>query len=318
MRTFRINKGGIIYFENTVDSNVYVIRKGKVEIIRRSTFFLVDNNLKNRKILKAGDVFGFEEVFFNLTRGERAVALETTELIVFPISDFSNFLKENINIGEKMINSLAGKIRKLNNKIKEISNKNECNIEQGDIKDIYIYFLKQGDYKIAQQILERMIIKEINVEFAMKETDRISVLQNLGISLDKIDKIVFKYADGDNDELNILLAILEGMKNKVIAEELHEKILFELIKIKKKLGINEEYLTKLTEFLEEFPYSDYIKEIMFNLIEEYDRIKKFPEALNIANKLTDEKLTDIEIEKTKKIIEKLKGDIPKEGGENAG
>ncbi|BDU49840.1 cyclic nucleotide-binding domain-containing protein [Haliovirga abyssi] len=316
MRTFRINKGGIIYFENTVDNNVYVIRKGKVEIIRTNTLFLVDNNLKNRKRLKEGDVFGFEEVFFNLTRGERAIALENTELIVFPITDFSAFMEKNITIGEKMINSLAGKIRKLNNKIKEISNRTECIMEHGKIKDIYIYFLKQGEYKKAQQILERMIVKESDVEFAIKEKDRISILQSLGISVEKIDAIVSKYKD--NEELNILLAILEGMKIKVVAEELHEKIFFEMIKIKKKIGKDDEYLNRLKEFLEEFPYSDYIKDVMFDLIEEYDKRKRFPEALSIANKLTDEELTNEEIEKTKKNIEKLKHDIPKEGEENVG
>lgn len=164
-------KGNIIYFENKIDNRIYVIRSGKVELKREWGCFLVDNALRETMILREGDVFGFEELFQKIPRDHRATAIEDVELLYFDFEEFSNVLKTNAKIGEKILNSLAGRIRGMNNCIMDmcILGNLPSSESSGSMIDIYQYFININDLKRALQVLERMKNDEKYKEFAEKE-----------------------------------------------------------------------------------------------------------------------------------------------------
>ncbi len=300
MKLIKVKKDGIIYFENVNDKYIYVIKSGKVILKKEKGMYLVGKFLKNFRELKAGDAFGFEEVLTDTKRGNRAVALEESEIIYFEKEEFSNVLKNNTKLGERILNSISNRIRNLNDKIKHISNENICE-DSKKIKDIYLYFLKNGDFQKANKVLERMKLDKENLEFVERETKSTHIIKEGNITEQTIKKLKENYIKYDEE---ILESILIGLNKKIFKKKLQENIIYELIKLFKQKD-EKEYITKIEKSLNEFVESDYGKKLRYELISYYEKENQLPKALKIANDLLDQKLEEKEIEEARKRIAEL-------------
>lgn len=309
MKVIQVAKDAIIYFEEKSDNRIYVIRRGKVELRKNEGFFFEKNILKKNIVLAEGAVFGYEEIFMNNKRLNRAVALEECELLYFEQGEFEKVIRENIKIGEKILNSLSKRIRSINDKIKSISMVENFEIEtkmpfsdEENIKEIYYYFMKNSEYEKAIDVLERLRKTEKYNKYAEEEIEKIEYLQNSFISEEQIASVVSMYK---NDEPEILAFILEGMISKTNDNELQEKILYERVVNLKNEKYSDEFIKEADKFIEMYPKSKYNKEIMFIILEKYQKMELYPEALKYANVLTEIITETYEFEKLKKIIDEI-------------
>lgn len=310
MKLTKISKSGIIYFEDKPDNKVYVIKKGKVELRKKEGFYLVDDALKNTMLLRDGDVFGFEELSQkgNL-RDQRAVAIEDSEIMYFEYEEFAGVLKSNIAIGEKILNSLSKRVRMLNERIKGV-----CMIEKdetisessSDMTDIFYYFIRNSDFKKAMDVIGRMIEIEEYKEFAAREKKRLEYIQQPGITIGRIDDIVKLFKD---DEKEMLIYVLEGLKVRVEEQEILEKMIYERLRIIKQLKMENTYFDEAEEFVTSHIESIYAKPILFTLMNDYEEIGLYPQALNVVNILLGTGLEGSEISMVQSFVDKIQENI---------
>lgn len=100
-RTFK--KKDIIYREGDFGSYVYKIKKGKVKTYRINE----DGKELVHDLLKEGDFLGERAVIQDDTRTEFAEAMEETELILIPRSDFQELIFGNREVSAQFIKLLS-------------------------------------------------------------------------------------------------------------------------------------------------------------------------------------------------------------------
>ncbi|MGM0509298.1 MAG: Crp/Fnr family transcriptional regulator [Fusobacteriota bacterium] len=307
MNVYKVKKDGIIYFEKTKEETIYVIKKGKVRLEKLEGVYLVDNQFKKTKILCSGDAFGFEEVLIGEKRGNRAIAIEDTELIIFTEDEFSNILKGDIKLGKRILKSLTNEIKKLSIKIKDISKLNEKS-SKSNMKGIYLYFLKQGKFDQAKQVLNRMGNEKEYEEYTSNERHKIKKIDQIALTESKVKKIIVDYINYDKETLK---CILLGLKKNIFDKKIEELIEYNLLKLLKEED-REKYLNNAIKKISNFTETKYGKKILYDIIKYYEQEGKITQALNFANKLLDQKLEKSDFEKTKKIILDLSKKVKEE------
>ncbi|MEP5613596.1 MAG: response regulator [Cyclobacteriaceae bacterium] len=100
-RTFK--KKDVIYREGDFGSYVYKIKQGKVKTYRINE----DGKELVHDLLKAGDFLGERAVIQDDTRTEFAEAMEETELILIPRSDFQELIFGNREVSAQFIKLLS-------------------------------------------------------------------------------------------------------------------------------------------------------------------------------------------------------------------
>lgn len=310
MKLTKISKGGIIYFEDKPDNKVYVIRSGKIELRKKDGYYLIDDTLKNNMLLREGDVFGFEELCVKgILRDQRAVAMEDAEILFFEFEEFASVLKNSISIGEKILNSLSKRVRMLNERIKGV-----CMIEKdetisessSDMTDIFYYFVRTSEFKKAMDVLVRMLDVEDHKEFAAKEIKRLEFIQQPGITISRIDDIVRMFS---NDEREMLIYVLEGIRVRVEDPEILEKMTYERLRLIKQLNMENTYFDEAEEFVTTNIDSIYAKPVLFTLMNDYEEIGLYPQALNVVNILLNTGLEGSEISIVQSFVDKIQENI---------
>lgn len=284
-----MNKDAIIYFEDTIDSGIYVIKSGKVELKKEEGYFLDNGALKRTITLVEGDVFGFEENFLHIKRINRATAVEDCELLRFEQNEFEKVIKDNRKIGEKILSSLSGKIRSINEKIKTISfakNQNITGIESEDekIKEIYLHFFKNSDFVSAGNVLSRMELYTKYQEYAEIERKRLNFIENKAVNTESYNEFMEVF---EKSKPEVFAFVLEKVLNRVGNRDLREKLIFTLITALQECKQYEKLLREAEAFFEEFPKSKKTKKILFIMLEVYQKIEDFSQALKTAYKLAD-------------------------------
>lgn len=315
MKVSKIKSGNILYFEDTPAKSIYVIKSGKLYLRKaHDEYYFKNNELSSKIIMGPGDMFGFEEVFLGIKRIARAVAIDETELIIFDLSEFSDFLKKNVKIGKRVLTSLSHDIRETSNRIKKLSDENKSFSEtSGTLYDIYLYFIKENELHTARQILNRMKVIEAERKFAEAEMPRLEKF--LEFEIMEISPAAIKTAkDAYNGYPEILEYLLCGLKQSVMEDEVMEALLYEIIMLRKTANKLKRNHMELEEFVHNYPNSPHFKDMLFMLLEVYHVRKEFLKAYQISQSLSEEDLSDEEKDRFKEMVNFLRKVISKKGG----
>lgn len=107
------SKKQIIYQEGNCARNLYFIKKGKIKTYQSNDYgkqLVVDLHAEN-------DFLGYVPLIENTNYTETAEALEDTELILIPKSEFNEILKQHLEAMKLFINLLAKNVMKKNNQM---------------------------------------------------------------------------------------------------------------------------------------------------------------------------------------------------------
>ncbi|MEO1480579.1 MAG: cyclic nucleotide-binding domain-containing protein [Myxococcota bacterium] len=113
--TRRFPKGTVLFDENDLGSRMYVIRKGRVKIYRR-----VNNQEVVLAMLDAGDFFGEMALLENLPRSAAAQTTEDSELIEVDQQTFQEMIRNNAEIGIRVMRKLASRVRELDRRLQNL------------------------------------------------------------------------------------------------------------------------------------------------------------------------------------------------------
>ena len=117
MVTKRYRKHNLIFFEDDLGQNLFIIKLGRVKISR------IDEGGGEVifAILGEGEFFGELSIIDGLTRSATVTSLEEVELLVLRRGDFLDLLHHYPQISITLLRELASRIRKSDTQIKSLS-----------------------------------------------------------------------------------------------------------------------------------------------------------------------------------------------------
>jgi CRP-like cAMP-binding protein len=110
--------GKVIFEEDSVGKDVYIIESGKVEI----TKLINDRNVTIR-ILEKGDLFGENAMFVNIPRSVTAKAIGRTLLISMTMEELIYRMQNNLNFAIELIQSLVTRLHNTDSTLKILLSK---------------------------------------------------------------------------------------------------------------------------------------------------------------------------------------------------
>ena len=117
MVTKRYRKHNLIFFEDDLGQNLFIIKRGRVKISR------IDESGGEVifAILGEGEFFGELSIIDGQTRSATVTSLEDVELLVLRRGDFLDLLTQYPQISIALLRELASRIRKSDTQIKSLS-----------------------------------------------------------------------------------------------------------------------------------------------------------------------------------------------------
>ena len=109
----RYSKGTVVVEEGLTGDYMYVIRSGRVKVIKASD----DGREKIMDFLEAGDFFGEMSLIDDEPRSAHVIAMESSDLLVLRRDDFQRCLDETPRIAIGLLRALTRRLRLADSKI---------------------------------------------------------------------------------------------------------------------------------------------------------------------------------------------------------
>jgi CRP/FNR family transcriptional regulator, cyclic AMP receptor protein len=106
-------RGQVIFREGDSGDTCYVIRSGAVSVMREHQ----DGRVIALAELRAGSMFGELAMFGGETRSATVETLEPTQAVALLAGDFQRLLRSHPGIATKMLNALAERLRRANERL---------------------------------------------------------------------------------------------------------------------------------------------------------------------------------------------------------
>ncbi len=164
----RFSSGQIIFHHGDPGGLLYIISKGKVKI----THSTPDGQEAMLAIVSVGDFFGELALLDNSPRSATAEALEPTETLTLHRDDFRRFLQDNPDFAMHVLQTMARRIRRLNNQVSDI-------------------FFLDLPARLARQLLEladehgRQTDEGVQIQLSLTQTDLAEMTGATRVSINK-------------------------------------------------------------------------------------------------------------------------------------
>jgi CRP-like cAMP-binding protein len=110
--------GKVIFEEDSIGKDVYIIESGKVEITKR-----INGRNVTIRILEKGDLFGENAMFVNIPRSVTAKAIGRTLLISMTMEELIYRMQNNLNFAIELIQSLVTRLYNTDSTLKILLSK---------------------------------------------------------------------------------------------------------------------------------------------------------------------------------------------------
>ena len=151
-------KNSIIYFENDVANEIFILRNGRVSLM----YDAIHNDKATVNIVKLGEFFGIKSTIGSVPHEETARAEVDSSVIVVKIEDFAQFVENKPEVIIKMMKNFSGQLRKVHqilatlpNNLENTSRSNPMELfnlgemfhkEKNFSHAIYVYNVYQNQY----------------------------------------------------------------------------------------------------------------------------------------------------------------------------
>lgn len=195
-RTFR--SGEIIFHRDDVGQVLYVIKEGKVKICLISP----EGQEISLVVLGKGDCFGEFALIDGLPRSADAVALEKVECYTLQRGDFHNAIMKNPQIAIQVMEMLAKRLRKTDEKVEELI-----------VLDVY--------GRVAKKLLDLADEHGVKVDDGTRIDMRLTqqdLASMVGASRESVNKVIGYFSDKhyiSTDRHKITLHRIDELKRRI-------------------------------------------------------------------------------------------------------
>ncbi len=189
MVTKKYRKNNLIFFEDDLGQNLFIIKYGRVKISR------IDEKGDEVifAILGEGEFFGELSIIDGLTRSATVTSIDEVELLVLRRGDFLDILQKYPQIAITLLKELASRIRKSDTQIKSLSLKDA----RGRVATTLIRlaedigYMQEGKVVIKKLPLQKDLA---NISGTSRETISrvVKKLEQEGYFIKKGNTIIFK------------------------------------------------------------------------------------------------------------------------------
>ena len=123
--------GKVIFEEDSIGKDVYIIESGKVEITKR-----INGRNVTILILGKGDLFGENAMFINIPRSVTATAIGRTLLISLTMEELIYRMQNNLNFAIELLQSLVTRLHNTDSTLKTLLSK-VYRFSEGLLQDIF-------------------------------------------------------------------------------------------------------------------------------------------------------------------------------------
>ena len=135
------NSGSIVYFQNDKDvEEVYVLQKGRVILISTA----MDTGEEVKEDVQVGEFFGVRSSVGRYIREETAQVVGQTQLLVFKMPEFEQFVFKNTRLIMKMLRVFSKQLRNIHRQVRETLKVGEARDTSYELMNVAESFHKHG------------------------------------------------------------------------------------------------------------------------------------------------------------------------------
>lgn len=185
--------GKLIFEENSIGNELYIIESGKVEILKR-----INGKNVTISILGKGDIFGETAIFSDAPRTKSAKAIGKTVLISFTLEELIYRMQTNLQFAMNVLQSLMIRLQNSDNILTELFTKIQS-FSNNIIAEIYH---EKRSLKIGEIMIEMEYITRPQLERAILRQKEIHIF---GYKWQLLGKILIELGFITEDQLRSAL-----------------------------------------------------------------------------------------------------------------
>lgn len=149
--TYKANS--IVYFEGDINDKIYVLKSGKVSLNSND----IETGQELRDHIVTGEFFGVKSALGQYPREETAIVLKDSNMLMFSVPEFEQFLLQNTRITMKMLKVFSNQLRRIHKQVRNLLDSgNTIDPEEG-LFSIGKYYIEAGKYHQALYAFRRYI-----------------------------------------------------------------------------------------------------------------------------------------------------------------
>ncbi|MCX8059160.1 MAG: cyclic nucleotide-binding domain-containing protein [Spirochaetes bacterium] len=327
----RYTSNSIIYFKGDTDSNIYILRSGKV-IIRETP---ADSFKEIVTYIKEGEFFGLKSALGHYPKEETAQTIEDSVVLVLDENEFLNLISKNIDLQVKILKILSKELRDTIKKVSDIFGAKVITPFDG-MFSYAKYYLNNKKPEKALYFLNKLKLyypeyaKLNNVDELINNATNISYSQEKNVdggqqegSKEEISESVSKEkSENDKEYVKIFYEALNYVKNedydsaiqrftdviKVpdVTDEYKIKAMYEIGRALYNIKKYDNAINIYKKILNEFKENILLKEVLYEMASTYIKLGDKEKAMNILNKIIEIQPANETTTKAKKLISTLK------------
>jgi CRP-like cAMP-binding protein len=152
-KPLQFRSGSLIYFQGDPADKVYILQKGKVNLVYQD----VETSQDVHDLVQPGEFFGVKSALGRYPREENAVALQDAVIMAFTVNEFEALAMANTRIIMKMLKVFSNQMRRIHKQVSSLMDKEEQQNPEAGLFSVGEYYLKNKRFAQARYVFSRYL-----------------------------------------------------------------------------------------------------------------------------------------------------------------
>ncbi|MFO7849017.1 MAG: cyclic nucleotide-binding domain-containing protein [Spirochaetia bacterium] len=171
--TYKANS--IVYFQGDVNEKIYILKSGKVSLNAHD----IETGQEIQDVIGTGEFFGVKSALGRYPREETAVVLADSNMLIFTVPEFEQFVLQNTRIIVKMLKVFSNQLRRIHKQVRNLLDSGNAMDPEEGLFRIGSYYLEAKKYHQALYAFRRYITYYPSGKFSEEATANISKSEQL-------------------------------------------------------------------------------------------------------------------------------------------
>ncbi len=171
--TYKANS--IVYFQGDVTEKIYILKSGKVSLNSND----IETGQEIRDHIGTGEFFGVKSALGKYPREETAVVLADSNMLMFSVPEFEQFVLQNTRIIMKMLKVFSNQLRRIHKQVRNLLDSGDAMDPEEGLFRIGTYYLEAKKYHQALYAFRRYITYYPSGKFSQEATGNIDKSEQL-------------------------------------------------------------------------------------------------------------------------------------------
>ncbi|MFP4267586.1 MAG: cyclic nucleotide-binding domain-containing protein [Spirochaetaceae bacterium] len=171
--TYKANS--IVYFQGDVNEKIFILKSGKVSLNAHD----IETGQEIQDVIGTGEFFGVKSALGRYPKEETAVVLVDSNMLIFSVPEFEQFVLQNTRIIMKMLKVFSNQLRRIHKQVRNLLDSGNAMDPEEGLFRIGSYYLEAGKYHQALYAFRRYITYYPSGKFSKEATAHIAKSEQL-------------------------------------------------------------------------------------------------------------------------------------------